>query len=138
MDRRAPRTSAVSCEEEGQIVATIAFGMASTSPTCACRPRPDPPENIEAYYQKPAAPAATVNLPKRGFHGLGCRAAALAHRRLDRTAGTEAAGGSRSRPARLLQRVHASRRMVPLDYFGENMGPAVTGDVCLDPPGTVR
>ena len=64
---RATNQSRFLREDGVVMVATIAFGMASTSPTCASWPTSTCPSRWKATTRKPAEPAATACPPRPGW-----------------------------------------------------------------------
>jgi hypothetical protein len=82
--------------EDMVMVATVAFGWASTSRTCASSPMPASPSRSRPIIRRPAAPAVTAIRPRRTCSGgrrISPAPAAASRRRCRRTGARASASG---------------------------------------------
>jgi ATP-dependent DNA helicase RecQ len=123
-------------EEAVVMVATIAFGMGIDKPDVRFVAHLDLPKSIEAYYQETGR-AGRDGEPAEAWMTYGLQDIALQRARIDES---EAPPERKRLEAQKLNALLAyceaprCRRMVLLDYFGEQSAPCGNCDVCLDPP----
>jgi ATP-dependent DNA helicase RecQ len=123
--------------EDGQIVvATIAFGMGIDKPDVRFVAHLDLPKSIEAYYQETGR-AGRDGEPSEAWMAYGLQDVVLQRSRID---DSNAPPEQKRLEAQKLNALLAyceaprCRRVVLLDYFGEQHAPCGNCDVCLDPP----
>ncbi len=123
-------------DEAVVMVATIAFGMGIDKPDVRFVAHLDLPKSIEAYYQETGR-AGRDGEPAEAWMAYGLADIALQRARIDES---EAPPERKRLEAQKLNALLAyceaprCRRMVLLDYFGEQSAPCGNCDVCLDPP----
>lgn len=123
--------------EDGIVIcATIAFGMGIDKPDVRFVAHLDLPKSIEAYYQETGR-AGRDGEPSEAWMAYGLQDVVLQRSRIDEsTAPPEQKRLEAQKLNALLAYCEAPRcrRVVLLDYFGEQTTPCGNCDVCLDPP----
>jgi ATP-dependent DNA helicase RecQ len=118
------------------MVATIAFGMGIDKPDVRFVAHLDLPKSLEAYYQETGR-AGRDGEPAEAWMTYGLQDVALQSARIDESnAPPEQKRLEAQKLNALLAYCEAPRcrRMVLLEYFGEQASPCGNCDVCLDPP----
>lgn len=123
--------------EEGIImVATIAFGMGIDKPDVRFVAHLDLPKSLEAYYQETGR-AGRDGEPAEAWMAYGLQDVVLQRSRIDDSSADENQKRLESQRLNALLAYAESprcRRLVLLNYFGENSSPCGNCDICLDPP----
>jgi len=123
--------------EDGVVIcATIAFGMGIDKPDVRFVAHLDLPKSIEAYYQETGR-AGRDGDPSEAWMAYGLQDVVLQRSRIDESnAPPEQKRLEAQKLNALLAYCEAPRcrRVVLLDYFGEQTTPCGNCDVCLDPP----
>jgi ATP-dependent DNA helicase RecQ len=123
--------------EEGLImVATIAFGMGIDKPDVRFVAHLDLPKSLEAYYQETGR-AGRDGEPAEAWMTYGLQDVALQRARIeDSSASEEQKRLENHKLSALLGYAESARcrRVVLLNYFGEESQPCGNCDACLSPP----
>ena len=118
------------------MVATLAFGMGIDKPDVRFVAHTDLPRSVEGYYQETGR-AGRDGEPAEAWMAYGLQDVVLQRSRIDESGAGDEQKRLETQKLNALIAFSESprcRRVVLLDYFGEESAPCGNCDVCLDPP----